>query len=572
MNDVNKFGEGIFDLEQEIGRGGAATVWKAVELDEPHRQVAVKLVTYTEQEFAEKGVSIRDLFAREARTWAEFQRSAYVVQLYRTFEQRVRSSEGIQYALGFVMEHSPEGDLRRAIRENRLDLNRQALTQLLLDIAKGLKEGHDRDIIHRDIKASNVLLFKAIPNRICPKLMDFGLSISTSSIDGRLVGTPEYMAPEVFDNPQAAPKASDVYSLGVLFYEIIMGRLPFLFNVVNKLERLNAYRDAHQFQEIKAEDLRRKCGKQMAQLICQMLQKKPTERLQLNSVIAYLERFQLTEIAETLKTTPTEIQNKEGKYLWHPLLHTSLGEILGYFVISGTSLRGDPTWFINNLEAKGFRGFSIYTILGGYDYILRIWYPRDAQDNLEKVLRDFRDFHNGSYLRFNAHNMPLLRGKSAAKSIVKCPDLITEITKCFNADEKVELQQLRQRGFVVGTIAQNDPDSKKLRFFLTLNAGARTGSFLISAYATEFARSLQETKEASSVSVYEGEGDFQILIKFRLKKFEDFNKVFDRFLTTKALIQRNDSLITMRTFIEFGDLVANKSDDGTIMAEAAKIL
>ena len=89
MSEVIKIGEGIFELEQEIGRGGGATVWKAVEADEPKRLVAVKLITYTEEEYSKRQETIEQLFAREARTWAEFQRSPYVVQLYRTFVQRV---------------------------------------------------------------------------------------------------------------------------------------------------------------------------------------------------------------------------------------------------------------------------------------------------------------------------------------------------------------------------------------------------------------------------------------------------------------------------------------------------
>src|SRR5690606_24887063 len=125
---------------------------KATEIEEPHRQVAVKLVTYDEREYDKRKEQIDDLFAREARTWAEFQRSPYVVQLYRTFVQKVRSSAGDQYAFGFVMEYSSEGDLRRAIKEKRLGLEGVALVSFLLDIAKGLKEGHDKDIIHRDIK------------------------------------------------------------------------------------------------------------------------------------------------------------------------------------------------------------------------------------------------------------------------------------------------------------------------------------------------------------------------------------------------------------------------------------
>lgn len=571
MNEVERIGEGIFELEQEIGRGGAATVWKATESEEPRRQVAVKLVIYPESEYLKKQDSVDNLFAREARTWAEFQRSPYVVQLYRTFSQKIRSAQGFQYAFGFVMEFCAEGDLRRTLREKRLMLDRPATIALILDIARGLKEGHDKDILHRDLKSSNVLLFKNIPNKLGPKLMDFGLSITTDSIDGRLVGTPEYMAPEVFDSPRDASKASDVYSLGILFYEILSGgTLPFHFSAQSKQERLDKYRDAHQNATINLEEIRARFDKGIVKLLDQMLQKAPTKRLPLNRILAHLEKFKLSEIVETLKVTPEESREKESRYIWNPSVHASLGELLAYFVIRGTSIKGDPTWLTNNLKERGFHGFSIYTIIGGYDYILRIWYPRDSADELEQVLREFRDFHNGSFLRFNVRQVPMIRGKGPLKGISEEGDLLNEIAQCFSHDQHAESKTLRENGFILGSLSSREARANSLRLFLTVNVGDRTEPFLISAYAKEFAKQLN-LSEAASISVYEGDGDFQILIKFRLKRFEQFSGVYESFLTTKALIQRSDSLITSRTFIEFAGIPPIESDDGIIISEVCKL-
>lgn len=569
MKEVDRIGEGIFELEHEIGAGGAATVWKAKELEEPHRSVAVKLVTYPAEEYDKRNETINEFFAREARTWADFQRSPYVVQLYHAFRQCVRASGGLQYIFGFVMEFSAEGDLRRAITEGRFNLDKPALISFLLDVARGLKEGHDRDTVHRDIKASNVLLFKGVPNKVSPKLMDFGLSITTERIDSRLVGTPEYMAPEVFDHPETTAKSSDIYSLAILFFEIICLRLPFHFSVRTKEERLKKYRDAHQNWAFPVDELAKHCDKSMVKLLALMAAKNPSNRPGLSKIIAYLEKLQVSEMVESLRATPLESRKKEGRYIWHPSIHASISEMLSYFVISGTSFRGDPTWLTNNLKDKGFHGFSIYRIMGGYDYILRIWCPEDAQDDLDKIMRDFRDFHNGSYLRFNTRDVILLRGKRVPKPpTVK--DVIRNISQCLTMNEDAELRNLREKGFIIGTMTGRESRSNRLRFFLTVNVGARTEPFLVSAYASEFRNRLLSSKLASSVSIYVGDGDFQILVKFRLRKFEQFSLVYDTFLTTKALVQRNDSLITSQTFVEFG-APQMESDDGMILAEIGSL-
>jgi serine/threonine protein kinase len=578
MKPVERIGEEIFELEREIGRGGSGAVWRALELEPPRRTVAVKLVSYSEKDYEKRADEIEKLFAREAETWAEFQKSPYVVQLYRTFKQRVTSSEGSRRVFGFIMELSQEGDLRQAIASNRLDLDKSATITLLLEIARGLREGHVKDILHRDIKATNVLLFKGVTDKCSPKLMDFGLSITTEQLDARLVGTPEYMAPEVFDSPQVASKASDIYSLGVLFYEVILKKLPFLFNPKSKDERMELYRKAHKNDLIKLDEIKAKSGKEFERLLGLMLEKEAKNRATIAQVIACLEKLEATTAFETLRSTPGDAQLRKNRYLWHPLVHESIGEKLAYFLLRGSSPKGDSAWLVNNLNERGFRGFSIHPILGGYDHILRIWYNQDSHDELERVLRDFRDFHSGRpYLQCHINSVNRLRGKpipllSSRETILK------GIIAGFAEDEVVEGKRLQRSGLVLSTLKADEPKRFGLRFFLVINAGTRADRFLINAYANEFAKALEHCPGLSSLSVYEGDGDFQILIKFRLRKFEQFTKVFDAFLSTKAIVQRNESLINSSTFIEFardpseGADTAIESDDGSILTEAAQMM
>jgi serine/threonine-protein kinase len=98
---------------------------------------------------------------------------------------------------------------------------------LLIQACAGLKAAHDRGIIHRDIKPENLF----ITSDGCLKILDFGIAKGQLSkgvtIAGMVAGTPEYISPEQIDNFTAVTPASDLYSLGVVAYEMFTGQLPF---------------------------------------------------------------------------------------------------------------------------------------------------------------------------------------------------------------------------------------------------------------------------------------------------------------------------------------------------------
>jgi serine/threonine-protein kinase len=96
--------------------------------------------------------------------------------------------------------------------------------ELTLGICEGLAHAHEAGILHRDIKPANILL----DARKHPKVGDFGLAYAIGAEEGGelLFGTPGYSAPEVLNNPGKIAKQSDVFSIGVLFYELLTGELP----------------------------------------------------------------------------------------------------------------------------------------------------------------------------------------------------------------------------------------------------------------------------------------------------------------------------------------------------------
>lgn len=203
---------GKYRIIEEIGRGGFAAVYRAVDT-ELDRQVALKVLAphlLWDPTFIER-------FRREAKAMAGLNHP-HIATLYDYGEQ-----EGSYF---LVMEYVPGETLRQLVeREGPLPL--QQVTSILKQVAAGLDYAHRQGVIHRDVKSSNVLL---TPEGTA-KLTDFGLvkvvaETSTLSSLGQSAGTPEYMAPEQFEG-QEVGVYTDLYSLGVVLYEMCTGALPF---------------------------------------------------------------------------------------------------------------------------------------------------------------------------------------------------------------------------------------------------------------------------------------------------------------------------------------------------------
>ncbi len=205
---------GRYRVLKLLGKGGMGAVYLAhdTQLDRP---VALKVPHFDSVD----GPQVLERFFREARAAATLQH-ANICPLHD-----IGQFDGTPYLTMAYIEGKPLAQFAAA---RPLTSRQSAL--LVRKLALALQEAHKRGVIHRDLKPENVM----IDRRGEPIIMDFGLARRTSGKDprltqrGSLLGTPAYMPPEqVSGNPDATGPSSDVYSLGVILYELLTGRLPF---------------------------------------------------------------------------------------------------------------------------------------------------------------------------------------------------------------------------------------------------------------------------------------------------------------------------------------------------------
>lgn len=199
---------GRYQITGRLGRGGMSEVYLAYD-EHMHRQVAIKVVGNSHTEYIER-------FRREAEAIGRLTHD-HILPAFDFGEQDMWHY--------LVMPYIENGTLRKLIEQGPMEL--EHVNELLEQIASALHFAHEEGIIHRDIKPSNILLrddhYTYLADFGLAKVLEGGGDLTQT---GSLLGTPEYMAPELSAGP--ATTSSDIYALGVLLYQMVTGTVPFV--------------------------------------------------------------------------------------------------------------------------------------------------------------------------------------------------------------------------------------------------------------------------------------------------------------------------------------------------------
>jgi hypothetical protein len=262
---------GRYEIVAKIAQGGMSAVFKAKHPTLNRFVLLKKLTLRGGSQFIER-------FKREARLMMDFKHE-HIVQVYDHFK------EGASY---YIVEEFVDGiSLEGLIKKERY-LSNEAALLILYEVTKALKYAHDKHVIHRDIKPGNIL----ISNRGEVKLVDFGIATSLEESDdgltreGMILGTPSYIPPEQISDAKNADKRADIYSLGVVLYEMLTGKTPFPGSFTAE-----TIAQIHKGKYTPPQRLNPKIAPTLRRVIRKAMRPKPAQRFQdTKNIIRILER------------------------------------------------------------------------------------------------------------------------------------------------------------------------------------------------------------------------------------------------------------------------------------------
>jgi hypothetical protein len=321
---------GDFLLEKKIGAGGMGQVYlgRQISLD---RRVAVKVMPKSMSANADA----LKRFEREAKSAANLIHPN-VIQIYHFGVER-----GVPY---FAMEYIEGEDLDRKLKAGAAFSMADSL-DIIIGVAKALQAAFKQGIVHRDIKPANIM----ITEDGTVKVMDFGLAKAAQVQDqtitqaGMIIGTPHYMSPEQGKGEELDTR-SDIYSLGVLFYQLLAGELPFKADTPTAMIYQHAYEKAPPIRNKNPE-----VPEDIASIVHKMLEKNSADRFQtpqeLVDVLTNFKMGTLTPGAFSARITPASMNAQvtmpmgaleEKKRVWVPVVIALIAAVIplsaiGYF-------------------------------------------------------------------------------------------------------------------------------------------------------------------------------------------------------------------------------------------------
>ena len=261
---------GRYEILAEIGRGGMGVVYRARD-PKIDRLVAIKTISLFGQE-AEEVRDYRERFVFEARAAGGLSHPG-IITIYDVGEEPETHDPYI------VMEYVNGESLRKLLEEDHAKIPVKSTLQVVQELAEALYYAHTHGVIHRDIKPSNVLVTAGWH----AKVADFGiakLNLAQLTIPGQLMGSPAYMSPEQL-NGEGVDGRSDLFSLGVILYNMVTGYRPFQGNSATTVCFKVVNRDPVPVTSFDAE-----LPSELDEIITRAMAKEPADRFQTGAEMA----------------------------------------------------------------------------------------------------------------------------------------------------------------------------------------------------------------------------------------------------------------------------------------------
>ncbi|MBV1686404.1 protein kinase [Novosphingobium sp. G106] len=551
--------------------GGQAEIWRVEDMDFPnHSNLALKLRYIPWEDRSDREFRTRDARLEYEVDLLGSSNSIHIVQPHFKIEGKAEF-RGERYAhFGLVMDFAPEGSLEKffgsAEFSSYLPLER---VRLLEQMALGVQAMQHFKIYHNDIKPKNILIFRE-GNGIHPRFADFGYAFRKTEppVYG---GTGIYMAPELVLKEADPSFKTDVFSLGLVFYETMMGFHPLIEIVKNRdpIKALQGYYSTDNY--IDFSDAHRKSGKDLVELIERMCARDPKMRPEISEVIEQLRKIIQSDPYWNTPNLGLHFPDLIDRYRWVDSLHHLFGEQEVLVFLRGGNREADAKALAEWLKAEKLFGFTIMRLLGEYNDLLRVWRRPSDRGVLDGLLKRF-EAERGPYLLLEPKLHWPLSPPSDRLGLKQQSDGLALLD-----DVAAGRSMMRRRGSIIAgetkSHREKDKTNKAIRAICRAVATTPLTSDLAEVIGEKIHSQLSKMRVFSEVEVFVDPGSRGIMAEFviilesqQFHRFPDVLDVLEKTLKTLSAAPPSRTV----THFEMDKTAAFESYDGRLIYELFK--